>query len=73
MPGQQYLTYRSPKEGLSPYETAKQDRRIHLAIKQGMPLGRIMRSYAVPESRVKEVAALYGLEIVKSPRGRKKA
>lgn len=72
MPGQQYLTYRSPKEGLSPYETAKQDRRIHLAIKQGMPLGRIMKERGVTASRVKEVAEMFNLQIAESPRGRKK-
>lgn len=61
--------HRSERESLSPLEKAKQDRRIARAIQQGMPLNRLMRTFAVTEVRVTKVATALGLQIVKGKGG----
>ena len=61
--------YRTEREGLSPAEKAKQDRRLARAIQDGIPIGILMRRYAVTQTRVRKVAEQCGLEIAKAKRG----
>ena len=70
MPGQQHLTYRSPKEGLSPSEKRAFERRIGRAIEQGTPMAQLKRRFGVREARVREVAVQFNLQIVNA-RGKK--
>lgn len=61
-------TVRSEREQVSVAEKAKQDRRIARAIQQGWTMNRLTHSMKMPQARIKEIAAKYGLEIATGAR-----
>jgi len=55
--------------GLSDVERERQDRRLIKAIKSGMTVTQLQRSYGATEARVKKLAADHGLTIVRGKNG----
>lgn len=61
---------KTEKLGLSPYESAKQERRILRALKQGANLTAFLKM-GVTEARVRKIAAANNIEIKKGVGGKR--
>ena len=56
--------YKTQKVGLSPYEAAKQERRVARALKQGTNMTRLLQM-GLTEARIRQIAAANNIAIVK--------